>query len=194
MHSLLLAAILVCTTVTPAASEEFLYSYVDESGVRHYTNAPVDERYRVFRPLHSVTQLESQQYDLYIKTAARKYNVDPMLVKAVIFVESDFDRYAESHKGAKGLMQLMPEAAQDMEVSAVYDPLDNIQGGTRYLRKMLDMFDEDLELSLAAYNAGPERVKKLGRIPNIRETQNYVKRVLKKYGQYKTYGSSYYGD
>jgi len=195
-HSLFLA-LLVCLTVTPAAADSILYSYVDGSGVRHYTNAPADERYMPVRPLRalgSLQQLESLQYDHYIKTAARENNVDPMLVKAIIFVESDFDRYAQSHKGASGLMQLMPEAAQDMEVSAVFDPQDNIQGGTRYLRKMLDMFDEDLELSLAAYNAGPERVKKLGRVPEIRETKDYIKRVLEKFRQYKTYGSSYYSE
>ncbi len=116
-----------------------------------------------------------------IAPAAAKYALDPNLVAAVIWAESSGDPKAVSTKGASGLMQLMPGTARDMGVSNVLDPSQNIDGGSRYLREMLDRHDGDLSLALAAYNAGPEAVRKYGGIPPFEETQNYVGKVMRAY-------------
>ena len=116
-----------------------------------------------------------------IAPAAAKYALDPNLVTAVIWAESSGDPKAVSTKGASGLMQLMPGTARDMGVSNVLDPSQNINGGSRYLREMLDRHDGDLSLALAAYNAGPEAVRKYGGIPPFEETQNYVGKVMRAY-------------
>ena len=116
-----------------------------------------------------------------IEPAAAKYELDPNLVAAVIWAESSGDPKAVSTKGAQGLMQLMPKTARDMGVSDVLDPSQNVDGGSRYLREMLDRHDGDLSLALAAYNAGPEAVRKYGGIPPFRETQNYVGKVMRAY-------------
>ena len=125
-------------------------------------------------------------YDEHIRKAARRYRVDAPLIKAIIHTESDFNRTAVSSKGAQGLMQLMPQTARELNVSNPFSAVENIDGGTRYFRQMLDSFDGDLILSLAAYNAGPGLVKRTGGVPRIPETLRYVNKVLKKYKHYKT--------
>ncbi len=112
------------------------------------------------------------------------YGVNEQLIKAMIAVESCFDRYAVSSVGAKGLMQLMPQTADLMGVHNVFNAKDNIRGGTRYFRQMLELFEFDVELALAAYNAGPTAVKKYNGIPPYKETQRYVKKVLKHYNNF----------
>ena len=112
---------------------------------------------------------------------AGRQNLDVKLVLSVIAAESAFDPRAQSHKGAIGLMQLMPDTARDLGVDDPWDPESNIRGGTRYLRQMLDRFGQDLELALAAYNAGPGAVERNGGIPPYRETREYVQRVLSRY-------------
>jgi soluble lytic murein transglycosylase-like protein len=119
-----------------------------------------------------------------IHRAASRFRVAPSLLKAMIKVESDFDQRAVSDKGAMGLMQLMPQTVRDMDVKDPFDPIENIAGGTRYLSLLMDRFKHDLRLSLAAYNAGPEKVEAYGGIPPIEETQVYVRRVLSAYRQY----------
>lgn len=116
---------------------------------------------------------------------AKAQGLKESLVNAVISCESDFDPQAVSKAGACGLMQLMPATAADMGVSKIFDPSQNIGGGTRYLRLMLDEFNGNLRYALAGYNAGPEAVKKYKGIPPYKETQNYVQKVLKKYGEYE---------
>lgn len=180
----------------PDAARATIYSFTDEKGVVHFTNVPDNPKYKpVFAertfippsppPLTTNTSKVAAAYGGFIHQAASAYAVDPALIKAVIKTESDFDRYAVSPKGAKGLMQLMPDTAKDMAVSDLFDPVANINGGTRYLRKLLKLFDGDLQLSLASYNAGPTLVKSYGRVPDILETTNYVKTVLKHYQRYQ---------
>jgi len=119
----------------------------------------------------------------YIESVATEHGVDPLLVKAVIKTESNFDPEAVSARGALGLMQLMPATARELRVTNPLDPLENVTGGTRYLRTLLDSYDGNVALSLAAYNAGPGRVKDA--IPNIPETRTYVARVLRHYASYR---------
>ena len=124
-------------------------------------------------------------YDDYIHQASQKHHLDPNLVKAVIKQESNFNRSDVSWKGAQGLMQLMPDTARRLGVYNSFDPYENIHGGTRYLQLMLLNFNGNLAKALAAYNAGPEAVRKYGRIPPYRETQDYVRKVLHYYKIYR---------
>lgn len=123
--------------------------------------------------------------DSLIETYAAKNNMDSDFIKAVIKQESGFQPEATSHCGAMGLMQLMPATASSMGVRDAFDPEQNIMGGTKYLRGLLDRFDGNKELALAAYNAGPGAVQRFGGIPPYNETQNYVKSVLANYNAYK---------
>jgi soluble lytic murein transglycosylase-like protein len=136
------------------------------------------------RPLpRSKNDSSPQTINAFIQTAATEHGVDPLLIKAIIKAESNFDPTAVSPKGAQGLMQLMPATARDLQVADPFDPQDNITGGTKYLRSLLDSYRWDVELSLAAYNAGPGNVKQA--IPNIPETRAYVVKVLDNYQSYQ---------
>jgi hypothetical protein len=116
-----------------------------------------------------------------IDPAASKYGVAPELVAAVIWAESSGDPNAVSSRGARGLMQLMPETAKDLGVTRILDPRENVEGGTKYLKQMLDAHQGDVSLALAAYNAGPEAVRRYGGIPPYKETREYVGRVIRVY-------------
>ena len=188
----------------PQHAQATIYTYVDADGIVHFTNVPTDPNYqpvvRERRPKLSVQTSTGQvlipgnsadwdpdpdSYDNMIREAANRYQVDPRLIKSVIRAESNFNYLAVSRKGALGLMQLMPATADDMLVGDPFDPRDNIHGGTRYLRKMLGMFNGNLRMALAAYNAGPNRVIKLGRVPQFKETVNYIKKVQYFYKEYR---------
>lgn len=131
------------------------------------------------RPTASATY--TGQYSDIIQQAANRYNLPEKLIAAVIKKESNFNNSVVSHAGAQGLMQLMPGTAKFLGVKDSFDPVQNIMGGSQYLRKMLDQFNGDIKLALAAYNAGPGNVKKFGGIPPFKETQHYVKKVLSYY-------------
>ncbi|MEJ2270162.1 MAG: lytic transglycosylase domain-containing protein [Desulfobulbaceae bacterium] len=127
---------------------------------------------------------EQVRYSSFINAAAKRYNLTPELIQAIIKIESSFNPFAISERGAMGLMQLMPETAKEMNVESPFEAEENIMGGSRYLRKLHDLFAGDLQLVLAAYNAGPNRILKNNhRIPRIPETEEYVKKVLQEYGR-----------
>jgi soluble lytic murein transglycosylase-like protein len=182
----------VCAaTLAAGAARADIYSFVDSSGVTHYTNVPDDPRYQfLMKTFNERTQsgdlynaavlARAAQYDPIIETAATANAVEPDLLRAVIVVESGFNARARSKKGAVGLMQLMPATARQYGASNVYDPKQNVHAGARYLRSLIDRYGKDLKLALAAYNAGEDAVDRNGgRIPPYRETQAYVPRVLK---------------
>ncbi|RDY66439.1 lytic transglycosylase domain-containing protein [Halobacillus trueperi] len=116
--------------------------------------------------------------DQLIKKASDRYGVDEKLVRSVVKAESNFDAGVVSHAGAQGLMQLMPATAKGLGVTDPFDPEQNLMGGTKYLRQMLDRYDGNTELALAAYNAGPGNVDKYEGVPPFRETQNYITKIL----------------
>jgi soluble lytic murein transglycosylase len=160
---------------SPAMAD--IYRYVDAQGVVHFTNTPTHGRWDFYRKErgHGATSVRS--YQEIIQRYSNLYRLEEALVKAVIKVESDYNPSTVSVKGAQGLMQLIPETARYLRVVNAFDPNENIRGGSQYLRQMLDQFNGDLELALAAYNAGPNAVKRYGGIPPYNETRTYVKRV-----------------
>jgi soluble lytic murein transglycosylase-like protein len=159
-----------------------MYSFVDKDGRLHFTNVPADPRYKEVPGYDAVRNAAVHgRYGKFIMDAAERYRLDPELIRAIIKVESSFNPYAVSEKGAMGLMQLMPETAKEMQVGTPFEAKENIMGGSRYLRKMLNLFDGDLRLGLAAYNAGPNKVMENGAIPKIPETEQYVKKVMQEY-------------
>ena len=202
----LVTGLLLLVLLLPVSVGAAMYAYVDARGICHYTNAPGDGRYKLSeRPARRVGSPEDQligtimrrsssrlspeapqSMNSYINVAAISHQVDPLLIKAVIKTESNFDPNARSPKGAQGLMQLMPGTAKDLQVANSFDPRQNINGGTKYLRYLLDNYKGNVELSLAAYNAGPGNVTPYGIIPNIPETQAYVAKVLQNYRSYRS--------
>jgi soluble lytic murein transglycosylase-like protein len=176
-------------SLAPPAKAD-IYKYVDNEGVMHFTDAPTDRRFKIFmRDLKKDRKLRTNfklaaayrnkaEFEPIIKSLASEFGVDSSLIKAVIHAESGYNPNAVSPKGAQGLMQLMPKTAQGLKVSNSFDPKENLRGGVRYLRFLLDTFKGDVTLALAAYNAGLNRVSQYGGIPPYQETRNYVSRVL----------------
>jgi soluble lytic murein transglycosylase-like protein len=174
--------------LTPPGAAD-VYVYKDKQGVLTFTNVPTHQGFRrVIREGYaSASSLGSSanSYEDLIRSASDRHSVDPDLIRAVIKVESDFDSSARSNKGAMGLMQLMPETARLHNVVDLYNPSANIDGGVRHLKLLLGRYQGDLELSLAAYNAGIKAVEKHGGIPPFAETREYVRRVLSYYQSYR---------
>jgi hypothetical protein len=196
-------ALAVCALLAipclPASAD--IYQYTDENGVVNFSNVSVgkskkfktvktepkketspDPASRIPGPLKASSSASIPvSYVEIINSACYQHGVDPSLVHAVIKVESDFNPYAMSRKGAMGLMQLMPQTAQELHVRNTFSPHENIYGGVKYLRYLMDRYEGNLSLALAAYNAGETTVKKWGTVPPIKETQNYVKKILSLY-------------
>ncbi len=163
----------------PAVCRADIYRFVDERGVVHFTNAPTHQYYTRIILDKRKRKTNPAEYDPMISELCKKYDIDASLVKAVIKAESDFDPSAVSGKGARGLMQLMPETARDLSVTNPHNPMQNLEGGIRYLRKLMDQFQGNLHLTLAAYNAGEKAVLKYNNtVPPFEETRTYVERVL----------------
>jgi hypothetical protein len=144
----------------------------------------------VFTPVPAAQQASQPLYRDLVEAAAKRYNVDADLISSVIAVESSFDPKAVSRKNARGLMQLLPETAARWGVHDIFDPRENIDAGTRYLRELLQQYNNDVALALAAYNAGPDRVQQYGRVPPFAETISYVRRVKRSYEKSKSEASS----
>ena len=188
---------LTLCAVSEAAAD--IYKRVDRYGTIHYTNVPTDKRfYRVvIREMPSISALpgisaapsyrvdpsrlrvESKLFDPIIANVSRRYGVEPTLVKAVIKAESGFQPNAVSPKGARGLMQLMPGTALMHGVRNIHEPFQNIAGGVQHLRMLLDRYDNNVVLALAAYNAGEGYVDQYRGVPPFQETRDYVHRVLR---------------
>ena len=191
----------------PASAD--IYGYVDERGVSHFSNVPLDQRYYLFkkdrrettfpgsslviinvpgsvpRRTTHVNPANRKQYAPMVSTVAKENGLDPALLHAVITVESGYNPKARSSKGAAGLMQLMPATARRYQVTDIWDPRQNVSGGARYLRDLLAMFNNNIGLALAAYNAGENAVIQHGnRIPPYPETRSYVPRVMQHYHLY----------
>jgi soluble lytic murein transglycosylase-like protein len=165
-----------------------VYVHKDKDGILTFTNVPNHSGFRrVLR--ESISPLPGQTYtsnfENFIVSASSRHSIDPDLIRAVIKTESDFNSNARSSKGAMGLMQLMPDTARQHNVLDAYNPLENIEGGARHLRLLLSRYRGNLELSLAAYNAGINAVERHGGIPPYAETRQYVRRVLHFYDGYR---------
>lgn len=176
-----------------AANSAVVYRFTDDRGVVHFTNAPSDSRYQLVSIRPKATGYSRRApadvplnhgYDSLIVREARAQRLDPALIKAVIAAESNFSPRAVSRAGAQGMMQLMPKTAEQLGVEDPFHTAENVNGGTRYLRKMLDRYG-DLSRALAAYNAGPTAVDHYQGIPPYPETKAYVKRVLAYYRGYR---------
>ncbi|PWB77403.1 MAG: lytic transglycosylase [Candidatus Methylomirabilota bacterium] len=172
---------LVLLSAGPALGE--IYYRTDEDGLVHFTNAPTTPQHKLLQPgvLPAATRLTTANISELIDAVASEHELDPALIRAVIQVESNFNRKAISPKGAQGLMQLMPATVWRFSVGDVYNPHENIGAGARYLRQLLDLFHGDLALALAAYNAGENAVLRYKGVPPYAETRDYVTKVLSLY-------------
>jgi soluble lytic murein transglycosylase-like protein len=186
----LLVATLLVLAALPASARSALHMWTDKDGVLHVEDSPPAAPRRA-SPRKSAVKAErwwERRNDAppdEIDRAAALYKIPAELVRAVIWAESAGDSGAISHRGALGLMQLMPRTAGEMYVQDAVDPAQNIQGGTRYLRWLANQFNGDMLLTLAAYNAGPDAVRKYGGVPPFEETRGYVRKVINYYYQLK---------
>ncbi|MBI5343160.1 MAG: lytic transglycosylase domain-containing protein [Deltaproteobacteria bacterium] len=183
----LIISLFICPTVLWAD----IYRYVDEDGVVHFSNTQYDGKYELYlregvkdSPLPARDRASNGWMMEYADRYSRAHNLSPALVKAIIRAESNGNRFAVSRKGAKGMMQLMPFTSKRLKVNDPFDPVENIEGGVKYIKELLGTFRGNVVHAVAAYNAGPAAVQKFGGIPPYPETRIYVKRVLNLYEQY----------
>ena len=180
------AAFFMFKAVSPLNAD--IYRYIDSQGVLHFTNVPTSSNYKVYireRPARSFNSYTTNRYDYIIIKASKRHGVSFSLLKALIKIESDFNPRAVSSAGAMGLMQIMPANIKALKIENPFDPLENILGGARYLKQLIDRFDGKLPLALAAYNAGPKIVERYQRIPPFKETEDFVEKVMKYYSVFK---------
>jgi len=173
--------LLMLFLLSPTLAGAEIYKYVDENGVVMLTDTPKGGSPVLYEKGSRPRPEQEARPNVHqiIATKAGKYSLDPTLISAVITTESAFDHRAVSRKGAMGLMQLMPGTARDMGVRNPFNPEENIEGGTRYLKYLIEKFDGDLTKALAAYNAGPNRVERSGQLPG--ETRDYIRKVYSIY-------------
>jgi len=176
----------------PVVSGADIYRYVDVDGVIHYSNTQPDEKFTLYLregpktvPRATASSLPTASWMTgYVDRVSRANDLPPALVHAIIKAESNGQRKAVSPKGAKGVMQLMPFTSKRLRVADPFDPIENIEGGIRYIKELLVSFEGDLTNTVAAYNAGPAAVRKYGGVPPYQETRLYVRRVMDLYRQY----------
>jgi soluble lytic murein transglycosylase-like protein len=185
VKSFLLVAVLSQILLASAALAD-IYRYEDEEGVIHFTDIPTDSKFKIFmRDIKKDKALRTSfkvgdpaEFEPLIASYATQYGIEKSLIKAVIAAESNYNPKAVSKKGASGLMQLMPKTAESLKVADCFNPSDNIRGGVRYLKFLLDTFKGDVALALAAYNAGMSNVAKYKGVPPFSETRNYIAKVM----------------
>lgn len=176
----------------PVVAGADIYRYVDRDGVIHYSNTQPDEKFTLYlregpkaAPRAPASALPGASWmSGYVDRFSRANDLPPALVHAIIKAESNGQRNAVSPKGAKGVMQLMPFTSKRLRVVDPFDPIENIEGGIRYIKELLITFDGNLTNTIAAYNAGPAAVRKYGGVPPYQETRLYVRRVMELYRQY----------
>jgi soluble lytic murein transglycosylase-like protein len=171
----------------PAPVQADIYRYVDKEGVVHFTNTPASEAYVLYMRENDGIRgkvPDTDIYDAFIRKAEDSHGVSFDLIKAVIAVESGFHPGAVSPKGARGLMQIMPQNDFALSLADPFDPFQNIMAGTRYLKQLLNRYQNQLSLALAAYNAGPDAVDRYQQIPPFKETREYVQKVMALYSRY----------
>jgi len=181
----LVLLLLAATCVNVAAD---IYMYIDSNGILHFSNVPTSSQYRMYikeRPGSGFEAPNPRSFDRIIKEAARTHGLSEPLLKAIIKAESNFNPRAVSKKGAKGLMQIMPQNFNSLNIRNPFNPRENIMGGAKYFKQMHTRYKGKLPLALAAYNAGPHMVDKYKSIPPFPETRNYVEKVMKYYYVYK---------
>jgi soluble lytic murein transglycosylase len=182
----LIISMLVCPTVLRAD----IYRYVDDDGVVHFSNTQYDGKFELYlregvKDPPPIRGRASTGWMMdYADRYSRAHNLSPALVKAIIRAESNGNRFAVSRKGAMGMMQLMPFTSKRLKVNDPFDPVENIEGGVKYIKELMGTFRGNVVHAVAAYNAGPAAVQKYGGIPPYPETRIYVKRVLNFYEQY----------
>ena len=185
---ILVLPLIIGLFLLPASAAGDIYRYVDENGVTVFTDRPVHAGYKVHVRERGSFRLASLSgyypYRDVVIEACSIYSMDEALIRAVMEVESDYNRFAISSAGARGLMQLMPETALHLGVRNVWDPRQNIHAGTAYLKRFIKRFSGNMELALAAYNAGPNAVAYYGRVPPYPQTVNYVRKVMLLYRDY----------
>lgn len=181
-------SLILCLFLLPAVAAGDIYRYVNENGVTVFTDNPVHSGYKIHVRERGSFRLASASgyypYRSVVIEACTIYSMDEALIRAVMEVESDYNRFAISGAGARGLMQLMPRTALQLGVKNVWDPRQNIHAGTAYLNRFIRQFSGNMELALAAYNAGPNAVLEYGQIPPYPQTVNYVRKVMRLYRGY----------
>lgn len=183
LRLMLYAVVIALFPMGNAAAD--IYRFRDEDGIWHFSNTRSDLRYRLYLRTSRLGGVQYlRKYDAIIRRAAEQFEIEANLIKAIIKAESSFDPNAISESGAQGLMQLMPDTAEEMSVNNPFDPEENILGGTRYLSLLLKRFKHDKRLAIAAYNVGATTVTKHNDVPPIPQTKRFVERVMKFYREF----------
>jgi soluble lytic murein transglycosylase len=178
---------LAATAVPSVRADEEVYRYVDSNGTIYMTNVPSDRKFAAVASKHTYhASVSDRELEEAVARYAEEYRLSPALLMAIMKAESDFNPTVISKAGAVGLMQLIPETAIRHGVRNLYDTKENIAGGARHLRYLLDRFHGNVRLALAAYNAGERKVDRYRQIPPFKETRTYVKKVLGFYRDYQT--------